>query len=84
MFSNPENTDNFTCHAPLGKSVVDYLLCTRDLFNLLTDFEICPKLVESDHTPLTYQLEYKKYISESRSTCNVNKRNNPKQERSQI
>ena len=78
---NPKNTDNFTCHAPLGKSVVDYLLCTRDLFNLLTDFEIYPKLVESDHTPLTYKLDYEKHITESRPTCNVNKRNTPKQER---
>ena len=53
-FLNETNTDDFTCYAPLGKSTVDYLLSTQKLSNQIKDFKICPKLVESDHTPLSF------------------------------
>ena len=53
---NAENTNNFTCYAPLGKSVVDYLLSSKDMYNLLVDFRIGNKLVESDHTPLIFEI----------------------------
>ena len=55
-FYNPNNTDDFTCHAPLGKSMVDYLLTTERLTELLNEFKICAKLVGSDHTPLTFSI----------------------------
>ena len=58
-----ESTSEFTCYAPLGKSVVDYLICTERFFKLLKDFKINPKLVESDHTPLTFNVSVEKFTS---------------------
>jgi len=56
-FFNAEHTSHFTCYAPLGKSAVDYLVCTEGVYNQLTMFQIHPKLVESDHTPLSFQFK---------------------------
>ena len=58
-FFNEQNTDEFTCHAPLGRSTVDYLLCTHPFFNIMNNFEVCPKLVESDHVPMTFSVTSK-------------------------
>jgi len=52
----PVKTDNFTCYTPLGKSVVDYLICSKEMSKKLQHFEILPKLVESDHTPLSFEI----------------------------
>ena len=57
-FFNSSDTENFTCYAPLGKSTVDYLLSTHSFFEALTNFVICPKLVESDHVPMTFSVSY--------------------------
>ena len=50
-------TCDFTCYALLGQSVIDYLLCSKSIFNILQTFEITQKLVESDHRPLRFFLE---------------------------
>ena len=53
-FFNGNDTDKFTCFTPIGQSVVDYLLCSESMFNILKNFEILSKLAESDHTPLYF------------------------------
>jgi len=58
-FLNPDNTNNFTCHTPLGKSTVDYLISTQGLSTIINEFNISPKLVESDHTPLAFLITSK-------------------------
>ena len=58
-FLNEHNTDDYTCHAPLGKSTVDYILSTEEMSQLITNFTVCPKLVESDHTPLSLTITSK-------------------------
>ena len=40
-----------------GKSVIDYMLFDPNCYNMITDFAIAPKLVESDHCPIEYGLE---------------------------
>ena len=67
---NSNNTDNFTCHAPLGKSTVDYLISTESFSDVIKSFEILPKLVESDHTPLTFSIETNSCVSEYAMTNN--------------
>ena len=64
---NANNTDEFTCHASLGKSTVDYLLSTQQLSEIIEHFAILPKLVESDHVPLTFSVKI------NSSTMKVNK-----------
>jgi exonuclease III len=53
-YYNADETDVFTCYTPLGQSVVDYLLCTPGVYSVLQKFEIGSKVVESDHTPLSF------------------------------
>ena len=35
-FYNAHETDKFTCHTPMGQSIVDYLLCSENMFSILT------------------------------------------------
>jgi exonuclease III len=55
-FLNEKQSNAFTCYAPLGESVVDYLICTQEMADLINNFNICSKLVESDHTPMSFEL----------------------------
>ena len=64
LYSN--NTDDFTCHAPLGRSTVDYLLSTQKFAEAISNFNISPKLVESDHVPLTFSVNYRVLHNDSR------------------
>ena len=57
-FLNADNTENFTCHAPLGKSTVDYLVSSPKFSESIVDFNVSPKLVESDHVPLNFSITY--------------------------
>jgi len=60
-FFNCDETKDYTCHAPLGQSVVDYLVCSRSAFGILQSFNIVPKLVESDHKPLKFSFSIPSY-----------------------
>ena len=39
------------------KSAIDYMLFDPNCYNMITDFAIAPKLVESDHFPIKFGLE---------------------------
>jgi hypothetical protein len=73
-FLFPDKTDNFTCHAPLGKSTVDYLISTSELSEIINNFEIMPKLVESDHTPMLFSLSQQDSFN---NISNKQSKNNP-------
>ena len=45
---------SFTYYNRNGKSVIDYMLFDPNCYNLITDFEVAPKLVESDHCPIEF------------------------------
>ena len=72
-FINANETDEFTCHAALGKSTVDYLLCTQNLSDSVTAFDIHSKLVESDHVPLSFSVSHGTLINTSKRLPSKNK-----------
>ena len=43
---------SFTNYNRNGKSVIDYMLFDPNCYNMITDFAVSPKLVESDHCPI--------------------------------
>ncbi|KAL3696407.1 hypothetical protein R1sor_010483 [Riccia sorocarpa] len=49
-----KHTYRFTFRSHLGNSVVDFLLASPDMRDLITDFQIGQILPESDHCPLTF------------------------------
>ena len=49
----------FTCHRHNGQSVVDYLLARSEHAHLITNFEIQPRTVNSDHCAITFSLPLK-------------------------
>ena len=48
---------SFTYYNINGKSVIDYMLFDPNCYNMITDFAIAPKLVESDHCLIEFGLE---------------------------
>ena len=48
---------SFTYYNRNGKSVINYMLFDPNCYNMITDFAIAPKLVESYHCPLEFGLE---------------------------
>ena len=48
---------SFTYYNRNGKSVIDYMLFDPNCYNMITDFAVAPKLVESDHCPIEFGLE---------------------------
>ena len=76
-FHNESNTDNFTCHAPLGKSTVDYLISTLKFYEVMSDFALSSKIVESDHVPLTFTVAYES-VSLKAATQRTNKQSDQK------
>lgn len=46
---------NITCYANNGQSVVDYVLCSDNAFELFDDFKVSDE-VESTHLPITFSL----------------------------
>ena len=48
---------SFTYYNRNGKSVIDYMLFDPNCYNMVTDFAVAPKLVESDHCPIEFSLE---------------------------
>ena len=56
-FYNAENTDTFTCINTLGQSIIDNLICSQEMLQILRSFNINHKLIESDHTPLIFEFK---------------------------
>ena len=48
---------SFTYYNRNGKSVIDYMLFDQNCYNIITNFAVAPKLVESDHCPIEFGLE---------------------------
>ena len=48
---------SFTYYNRNGKSVIDYMLFDPNCYNMITDFAVAPKLVESAHCPIEFGLE---------------------------
>ena len=70
-FFDESITDRFTCHTPMGQSVVDYLLCSEPAFNCLQEFNIKDKLTESDHTPLSFSFNFPKLPKTNKYVNNI-------------
>ena len=70
-FFDESITDHFTCHTPMGQSVVDYLLCSEPAFNCLQEFAIKDKLTESDHTPLSFSFNFPKLPKTNKYVNNI-------------
>ena len=51
-----EDTGQFTCIKGNGSSVVDYVLCKPDLFNIICSFEIGEPNLLSDHCAINFSL----------------------------
>ena len=47
---NENGIGRFTYYSPNGSSTIDYLISNED--NIISKFEVFPKLVESDHCPI--------------------------------
>ena len=54
-----EKSNTFTCFRHNGQSCVDYLLSNSEHSYLITDFEVQPRTVDSDHCALTFSLPIK-------------------------
>ena len=50
---------NFTFQSARGKSLIDYVLCTPSLFNLISNFCVHEISVFSDHAPLQFTISSK-------------------------
>ena len=53
-FHAGSKSNSYTCYSSMGKSTVDYLLCSKDAHSILDNFQVCPKVAESDHAPLQF------------------------------
>ena len=58
---------DFTFNCRRGRSVVDYLLSPQILLNLIFDFQIWPKHIESDHRPITFTLQILSHFTNEKS-----------------
>jgi hypothetical protein len=55
---NDKNIGNYTCHAPLGSSVVDHMLTPLTMFKDIHTFSVQPLFEQhSIHCPLTFSIE---------------------------
>ena len=51
---NDNGIGSFTYYSPNGSSTIDYLILNED--NIISKFEVLPKLVESDHCPIQFNI----------------------------
>ena len=51
---NDNGIGRFTYYSPNGSSTIDYLILNED--NIISKFEVLPKLVESDHCPIQFNI----------------------------
>ena len=51
---NDNGTGRYTYYSPNGSSTIDYLIFNEN--NIISKFEILPKLVESDHCPIKFNI----------------------------
>jgi hypothetical protein len=54
---NDKLTGAYTCHAPQGSSVVDYMLTPISMFSNIHTFSVLPLTEHSIHCPLTFSIE---------------------------
>ena len=59
----------YTCFTQTGNSTVDYLISHAVSQNMIDEFIILPKRVESDHAILTYNINITTEIPHSVHTC---------------
>ena len=52
-----KHRSSFTYFNRNGKSVIDYMLFDPNCYNMITDFAVAPKLVESDRCPIEFGLK---------------------------
>ena len=74
-FGRDQDVSEYTCINTRGRSVVDYILCRPVYFPYLTDFEIMPPSIHSDHFPLRLNVKfnYTPHV-DIRNTGNVRER----------
>ena len=58
QFGRDQDVGEYTCINTRGRSVVDYVLCRPVDFPYLTDFEIIPQSIHSDHCPLRLNVKF--------------------------
>ena len=58
---------DFTFYCIRGRSVVDYLLTPYNLLNLIFNFQIGPKHIDSDHRPITFALQIFSHFTNQKS-----------------
>ena len=51
---NDNGIGRFTYYSPNGSSAIDHLILNED--NIISKFEVLPKLVESDHCPIQFNI----------------------------
>ena len=51
---NDNGIGRFTYYSPNGSSTIDYLILNED--NIISKFEVLPKLVQSDHCPIQFNI----------------------------
>ena len=59
---NDNGIGRYTYYSPNGSSTIDYLIFNEN--NIISKFEVLPKLVESDHCPIKF------IISNTKLDCN--------------
>ena len=62
----PTNSGNFTCITANGQSAVDYLICRDTSLRIMKNMELLQLLPESDHTPLSFQMNCTKPLQSHR------------------
>ena len=58
---------DYTFFCRRGRSVVDYLLTPYNLLNLIFNFQIGPKHIDSDHRPITFALQMFSHFTNQKS-----------------
>ena len=58
---------DYTFYCRRGRSVVDYLLTPYNLLNLIFNFQIGPKHIDSDHRPITFTLQIFSHFANEKS-----------------
>ena len=61
---NDNGIGRFTYYSPNGSSTIDYLILNED--NIISKFEVLPKLVESDHCPIQFNISNTKHYSNTK------------------
>ena len=61
------DTGDYTFYCRRGGSVVDYRLTPYNILNLILNFQIGPKHIDSDHRPITFALQMFSHFTNQKS-----------------